>query len=266
MDLLKAFCIGIRLAIPVQGMSHGHIRMFYRGIKGLENDLFDAQKIEKWDKEIKTAYQELKTILDTNEHIAQKVTQMDKVCEKYTFLHNLKEYLVDIGLVHFFTLSSVYDREDYFETSEWLRIEDELSDRGTELLNWLLYIEEAKSARAEISLQSYIEDFLLIGDEMNEDQENLKIYEPLINAQKYLDYTPLDLFLLYERIPEAHVLKNIAFPMMCYFRKNYPIETCLLSCINCGGNVVEHGAVLACALCATHTWQSFPEPYQKYFK
>ncbi|MCS7029314.1 MAG: hypothetical protein NZ519_11180 [Bacteroidia bacterium] len=266
MDLLKAFLIGVRLAIPAQGMSHGHIRMFYKGIKGLENEYYDQDKIQKWDKEIKTAYQDLKSILDTNEHISEKVIEMDKVCQQYNFLENLQEYFVDIGLIDFFIKSPLYAQEDYFETQEWLRIEEELADRGTELLNWLLYIEEAKSAQAEISLQNYIEDFLLIGDEMNEDQDNLKIYEPLIDVQDFLDQTPLDLFLLYERIPEDHPLKNIAFPMMCYFRANKPIEACLLSCINCGGNIVEHGSVLACALCATHGWADFPQPYQKYFE
>ncbi len=265
MDLLKAFFIGIRLAIPAQGMSHGHIRMFYKGIKGLENEYYDQSKIEQWDKEIKTAYHEIATIFEKNEHIAQKVTDLDKVCEKYTFLQPLNEYLVDIGLIHFFANSPSYNKEDYFETQEWLQIEEKLAERGTELLNWLLYIEEAKSAQAEISLQSYIEDFLLVGDEINEDQENLKLYEPLIEAQDYLQETPLDLFLLYEKLPETHDLKPLFFPMMCYFRSPNQPESTLLSAINCGGNIIEHGAVLATALCATQDWKKFPETWQKYF-
>lgn len=266
MDLLKAFFIGIRLAAPAQGMSHGHIRMFYKGIKGLENELYDPNKISQWDKEIKTAYHELSTVFETNEHIAQKVVQIDKICEKYTFLTPLNEYLVDIGLVHFFAHSVNYHKEDYFETNEWMQIEDKLAERGTELLNWLLYIEEANTAQAEISLQSYIEDFLLIGDEMNEDQENLRLYEPLIEAENYLQETPLDLFLLYEKLPETHELKNLFFPMMCYFRAPYQVEATLLSAINCGGNIIEHGAVLATVLCATNTWKKFPPSWQNYFE
>ncbi|GAB4345643.1 MAG: hypothetical protein OHK0038_25860 [Flammeovirgaceae bacterium] len=265
MDLLKAFLIGIRLGIPAQGMSHGHIRMFFKGIKGLENEYYESHKIEQWDKEIKTCYQELSTVFEKKEHITEKIVKTDEIGQKYTFLQPLNEYLVDIGLIDFFAHSPAYVKEDYFETQEWLQIEDKLAERGTELLNWLLYIEEAKSAQAEISLESYTEDFLLIGDEMNEDQENLKLYEPLIEAQDYLQYTPLDLFLLYEKLPDTHSLKNVFFPMMCYFRSPYQIESTLLSAINCGGNVIEHGAVLATALCATQDWNKFPEAYQKYF-
>lgn len=265
MDLLKAFFMGIRLAVPAQGMSHGHIRMFYKGIKGLENEYYDTVRIQQWDKEIKTAFQETVAVFEKNKHISQKVVHLDQICEKYTFLNPLNEYLVDIGLIHFFANSPNYHKEDYFETSEWLDIEEKLAERGTELLNWLLYIEEAKSAGAEISLQSYIEDFLLVGDEMNEDQESMKLYEPLIEAQEYLQETPLDLFLLYEKLPDTHELKNLFFPMMCYFRSPYQVEATLLSAINCGGNITEHGAVLATALCATQGWKKFPEAWQKYF-
>jgi hypothetical protein len=265
MDLLKAFFIGIRLAIPAQGMTHGHIRMFFKGIKGLENEYYDQNKIQQWDKEIKTAYQELLTVFQKKEHIAQKVTQIDEICEKYTFLQPLNEYLVDIGLIDFFEHSPNYAKEDYFETQEWLQIEDKLAERGTELLNWLLYIAESKSAQADISLESYIEDFLLVGDEINDDQESLKLYEPLIEAQEYLQEPPLDLFLLYEKLPETHELKNMFFPMMCYFRAPNQIESTLLSTINCGGNIIEHGALIATALCATQDWKKFPEPYQRYF-
>lgn len=265
MNLLKAFFIGIRLGIPAQGMSHGHIRMFYKGIKGLDNEYYDQDKVKNWDKEIKTAFKELNAIFEKNEHIAQKIPYIDEIASKYSFLTNLNEYLIDIALIDFFAKSPNYDTEEYFESQEWLQIEDKLADRGTELLNWLLYINEAKSAQEKICLESYIEDFLLIGDEINDDQETLKLYEPLLDAQEYLAYTPLDLFLLYEKIPDSHELKNLFFPMICYFRDPEHVESTLLSTINCGGNVIEHGAVLACTLCATHGWQKFPDSYQKYF-
>lgn len=265
-QLLEAFFVGLRLGLPANHTDHAHIRMFYKGIKGLEGEYFEAEKVQQWDTQIKAAYQASKKVLLEPIGILEKLVALDKVITEHTVLTEVGEYLVDILLVYFFTEENKTLDETYFESAAWLAIEDKLAERGTELLNVMLYINEANQSEQEISLEGYIEDFLLIGDEINEDQENLKLYEPLIDSEQYLEYPPLDIYSLYERLPETLELKELYFPLMCFFRSPQTVESTLLSAINCGGNASLHGALLAALLVETNGWQRFPKSYQTYLE
>ena len=62
-------------------------------------------------------------------------------------------------LVHF--LSAFVHSEEYFDSEEWEEIEEKTVERGTELLNVFLYINEANDADAEISIGDFLNEFLL---------------------------------------------------------------------------------------------------------
>jgi hypothetical protein len=135
----------------------------------------------------------------------------------------IEEIIFDLMLVHF--LSAYEHQEDFFDSDDWLDIEEQTVDRGTELLNLFLYINEANDADAEISINDFLNEFLLA--DMDEFQDEFKIYAPLIeNDFEEADFE--EITALRDSLKDDSEIKEILVPMVLFFKNPH------------SGNLVEH--------------------------
>ena len=71
-----------------------------------------------------------------------KVAEFDSVFDDYPVFDELREVFFDLLMINFFTSDVGKLEDDYLDSPEWASIEEKTLDRGTELLNLLLYINE----------------------------------------------------------------------------------------------------------------------------
>src|SRR6476661_3738143 len=86
----------------------------------------------------------LQDLFNSQLDFMSKVDAMDKIFEDSQQLDAIKELTFDLLLINFFSEDSKTLDENYLESPEWEKIEDETIDRGTELLNLLLYLKECE--------------------------------------------------------------------------------------------------------------------------
>ncbi|RZL34808.1 MAG: hypothetical protein EOO96_08560, partial [Pedobacter sp.] len=112
----------------------------------------------------------------------EKVAEFDEVFDEHPKFDELREVFFDLLMINFFTSDVNKLEEDYLESREWENIEEETIDRGTELLNLLLYINECHDEEIKPGLEDFLKEFLLV--EEDEFQDEFHIYEDLISNQQ----------------------------------------------------------------------------------
>ena len=112
----------------------------------------------------------------------EKVDAFDAAFDEYPAFEELREVFFDLLMINFFANDMKKLDEDYLDSDEWTAIEEETIDRGTELLNLLLYINECHDERIKPELGDFLKEFLLV--EEDEFQDEFHIYEDLISNQQ----------------------------------------------------------------------------------
>jgi hypothetical protein len=110
--------------------------------------------------------------------------------------------------------------DDYLESPEWEDIEEQTLDRGTELLNLLLYLNECADEGIEPELSDYLQEFLLVDDD--EFQDEYQIYEPVIANQILMESDVSEIRKVAESLADDAEIKDIFYPMMCFFQNPKP--------------------------------------------
>jgi hypothetical protein len=163
-------------------------------------------------KELKSIYNECKAVFLSEDDFSNKLSKLDSFVAKAGY-EEIEEVIFDLALVHF--LSAIEHDEEYFDTDEWMDIEEKTVNRGTELLNVFLYINEATDTDAEISLEDFLNEFLLT--DMDEFQDEFKIYEPLIEND--LEEAEVDdLIKLKNSLKDDSDIKDFIVPMVMFFQ------------------------------------------------
>jgi hypothetical protein len=145
-----------------------------------------------------------------------KVDDVDAVFDDMPQLEPLREIFFDLLMINFFSADVKKLEEDYLETQEWEDIEEETLDRGTELLNLLLYLNECRDEEIEPSLDDYLKEFLLVDED--EFQDEYSIYEPVIANQILLDSPTSEIKRVALELPEDSELRELFYPMMVFFQ------------------------------------------------
>jgi hypothetical protein len=91
-------------------------------------------------------------VFDSEEDFMSKVAMLDEVFDDYPQLEALREVFFDLLMINFFSADVKKLEEDYLDTPEWEAIEEDTLDRGTELLNLLLYLNECEDEDIEPGL------------------------------------------------------------------------------------------------------------------
>jgi len=188
----------------------------------------------------KESFFNLEKLFNSNDDFLVKVKTFDQLIDQYHGLQDVGEYIFDLLMVHH--LENYQQDEDYFDTKEWLDIEDKTIERGTELLNLLLYISESKETQADISLEDFLHEFLLVDED--EFQDEHRIYEPLIEYQEAEEAEMESVRNIEKNIPESSDIKELFVPIILFFqnanstsieqelyKQLQPVERSLLACL-----------------------------------
>jgi hypothetical protein len=163
---------------------------------------------------------ELSSAFKSNQDFIAKVAAVDKVIDAHPKLEELREYIIDLLFIHFFTDDVKKLEEDYLDSPEWEAIEEETLDRGSELLNVLLYLKECQDEDIEPELSDFLKEFLLVDED--EFQDEYRIYEPVIANQILLESSAAEITKVAKDIAEDAEIKDLFYAIMCFFRNPYP--------------------------------------------
>ncbi|ASU34482.1 hypothetical protein [Mucilaginibacter xinganensis] len=164
----------------------------------------------------------MEDVFDSEEDFISKVAQMDEVFDDYPQLESLREVFFDLLMINFFSADVKKLEEDYLDTPEWEAIEEDTLDRGTELLNLLLYLNECEDEEIEPGLEDYLKEFLLVDED--EFQDEYRIYEPVIAHQVLMESPVNEIHKVAVNLPEDSELKELFYPIMCFFQNTDPAD------------------------------------------
>ncbi|MBC7382730.1 MAG: hypothetical protein H7296_06995 [Bacteroidia bacterium] len=153
-------------------------------------------------------------IQDEEEDFLLRISKLDQIMESNPEFEPLAELLFDLLMVHF--LAAEEHMEDYFDSPEWNEIENKTLDRGSEMLNLFLYISEANETNVEISLDDFLNEFLLVGED--EFQEEYRIYESLIVNEELLDADLSEMKKVQSGIKADTGLQEYFIPLVLFFQ------------------------------------------------
>lgn len=163
---------------------------------------------------------EFQSVFELEDDFLTKVDALDAVFDNHPQLETLREVFFDMLMINFFSADVKKLEEDYLDTPEWESIEEQTLDRGTELLNLLLYLNECEDEDIEPELEDYLKEFLLVDED--EFQDEYRIYEPVI-ANQILMESPVDeIAKVANKLPDDSELKELFYPMMCFFQNTNP--------------------------------------------
>ncbi len=149
-----------------------------------------------------------------------KVALLDAAFDEQTRLEGLREIFFDLLMINFFSEDVDKLEEDYLDSKEWEEIEEQTLDRGTELLNVLLYLRECRDEEIEPELDDFLKEFLLVDED--EFQDEHRIYEDMISNQLLMDSTIQEIGKVAGNLPESSELKELFYPVMSFFLSPSP--------------------------------------------
>ncbi|MDR6943956.1 hypothetical protein [Mucilaginibacter pocheonensis] len=159
-------------------------------------------------------------VFASDQDFLTKVDALDEVFDNNPAVESLREVFFDLLMINFFSADVKKLEEDYLDTPEWEDIEEQTLDRGTELLNLLLYLNECEDESIEPELEDYLKEFLLVDED--EFQDEYRIYEPIIANQILIDSSVAEISKAAKNLPEDSELKELFYPMMCFFQNIDP--------------------------------------------
>lgn len=155
-------------------------------------------------------------VFDSDADFLEKADMLDEIFDENPKAEALREVFFDLLLINFFNADVKKLEEDYLDSPEWEEIEEATLERGTEVLNLLLYLNECNDEDIEPGLADYLTEFLLVDED--EFQDEHRIYEPVIANQVLMESSIAEIGRVAGRLPEDAELKEIFYPMMCFFR------------------------------------------------
>ncbi|MBC7653454.1 MAG: hypothetical protein H7098_03150 [Oligoflexus sp.] len=164
----------------------------------------------------------LNQLFNGDEDFMTKLMLMDKVFDDAPKLDAIREVTFDLLLINFFAEDTKKLDEDYLDSPEWEKIEEETLDRGTELLNLLLYLNECDDEDIEPTLDDYLKEFLLV--EEDEFQDEHRIYEEVIANQMLMESNIEEIARVSKSLDEESEIREIFYPMMAFFYDTQPSD------------------------------------------
>lgn len=159
--------------------------------------------------------EKFREIFSSDKNFLSKVDQLDALFDENPKIEPLREVFFDLLLINFFSADVKKLEDDYLESAEWEQIEEKTLDRGTELLNLLLYLNECQDEEIEPELEDYLKEFLLVDED--EFQDEYRIYEPVIENQILMESSIAEVGRVAKALPEEAEIKEIFYPMLCFF-------------------------------------------------
>ena len=162
----------------------------------------------------------LASIFSGEQKFMSKLKEMDQVFDEKPDLDALREVTFDLLLINFFAEDTKKLNVDYLDSPEWEKIEEETLDRGTELLNLLLYLNECDDEEIEPSLEDFLKEFLLVDED--EFQDEHRIYEDIIANQMLMESSLEEIARISKGLDPESEIRDIFYPLMGYFYDTEP--------------------------------------------
>lgn len=162
----------------------------------------------------------LVTVFSSTDSFMDKVSQLDGLIDDHADYEALREVLFDLLMLNFFSSDVSRLESDYMESEEWAEIEEQTLDRGTELLNLLLYLAECADEEIDPDLEDYLQEFLLVDEDEFQDEHH--IYEPIISRQILVESSFGEIANAARSIPKDQELADLFYPIMAYFYEPVP--------------------------------------------
>ncbi len=166
------------------------------------------------------AFNTIIPVFNGDEDFMSKVLSLDKVFDDFPQMDPIRELAFDLLLINFFAEDTKKLDEDYLDSPEWEKIEEETLDRGTELLNLLLYLKECEDEEIEPSLDDYLKEFLLV--EEDEFQDEHRIYEDVIAHQILMESSLEEIARVSNNLDPESEMREIFYPLMAFFFDTKP--------------------------------------------
>ena len=151
-----------------------------------------------------------------------KVASFDAAFDDHSLFEPLRELFFDLLLINFFNEDVRKLEEGYLDSPEWEKIEEKTIDRGTEILNLLLYLQECRDEEIEPELSDFLREFLLVDED--EFQDEHRIYEEVIANQILVESSLKEVARVSSTLPEDSELKELFYPMIGFFRDPDPAD------------------------------------------
>lgn len=164
----------------------------------------------------------------------EKVEEFDEVFDEHPKFDELREVYFDLLMINFFTSDVNKLEEDYLESREWEKIEEDTIDRGTELLNLLLYINECHDEQIKPGLEDFLKEFLLV--EEDEFQDEFHIYEDLISNQQLAESSVEDICSNADLLDLSEEMEELFVPFMTFFLQPNTSEAIQKDLLNYSNN------------------------------
>jgi hypothetical protein len=164
--------------------------------------------------------QKMQNIFNGDEDFMTKLLIMDKVFDDSPALDPIREVSFDLLLINFFSEDAKKLDVDYLDSPEWEKIEEETLDRGTELLNLLLYLGECDDEEIDPSLDDYLKEFLLV--EEDEFQDEHRIYEDIIAHQILMESSLEEIARVSQELDLESEIRDLFYPLMAFFYNTEP--------------------------------------------
>lgn len=181
-------------------------------LSGCWNGLSKSQQA---DFDVKKMHEQVLSVFLSEPDFMKKLSQLDEAMNDYPYAESIREVMVDMLFIHFFSTDAQRLEEDYLDSTEWEKIEDQTIDRGTELLNLFLYLKECNEEEEEPELGHFLKEFLLIDED--EFQDEYEIYEQVIANQVLVEAETSEIARIYKSIPENDEIKPVFYPLMTFF-------------------------------------------------
>jgi hypothetical protein len=159
---------------------------------------------------------EFEKVFTSDEDFLSKADLLDAVFDEHPQLEELREVFFDLLMINFFSEDVKKLEDDYLETPEWEDIEEQTLDRGTELLNVLLYLNECEDEDIDPELEDYLKEFLLVDED--EFQDEYRIYEPVIANQILIESPLSEVNKVAKTIAEDSEVKELFYPIIVFFQ------------------------------------------------
>jgi hypothetical protein len=163
----------------------------------------------------KDLLEKLNALLLKQENFIIKIKSLDTIIDDYKINEDVGELIFDIMLYHFFSEDSQRLGESFFDTKEWEVIEEAIMDRGTELMNLLLYLQECSDSDIKPSIDDYLDEYLVAEDDF--DNEEFEVYEAIIKNRELINEGDLQAMLEISRANEHSALNDQLLPLLLFF-------------------------------------------------
>lgn len=161
-------------------------------------------------------------VLQSSQSFEQKIKELDKAIEQYPTFQSLSEVLFDLLLVRFLYMEASLLDPDYLESEEWNDMEEKYIDRGTEMLNLFLYLQECKDESIDPDIDDFLQEFLLVEDDSFADEQVM--YEPFIENADLVQAEMDEVINAGNALPDDHPVKEIFIPFFLFLMSDVSFE------------------------------------------